>query len=239
MELNKKDFIYEGKAKKLYATDDPDVVIVEYKDSFTAFNGEKKATMSGKGQLNNKISSKLFGYLKSKGIKSHFIKQLDDVHQAVTKVSIVPLEVIVRNITTGSLCKRLGVKEGMKLSRPLVEFCYKNDELGDPLILEDHAILFGWATEEEIAKIKEISLKVNSVLTEYFAARNIVLVDFKLEFGKDSKGNLMLADEISPDTCRFWDKTTNEKLDKDRFRRDMGNVEEAYQEIWNRLKGGN
>ena len=140
----------------------------------------------------------------------------------MTKVSIVPLEVIVRNITTGSLCKRLGVKEGMKLSRPLVEFCYKNDELGDPLILEDHALLFGWATEEEIAKIKEISLKVNSVLTEYFAARNIVLVDFKLEFGKDSKGNLMLADEISPDTCRFWDSSTGDRLDKDRFRKDLG-----------------
>ena len=235
MELNKKDFIYEGKAKRLYTTDDPDIVIVEYKDSFTAFNGEKKATMSGKGQLNNKISSKLFGYLKSKGIGSHFIKQIDDIHQEVTRVSIVPLEVIVRNITTGSLCKRLGVKEGMRLPRPLVEFCYKNDELGDPLILEDHAILFGWATEEEIAKIKEISLKVNSVLTEYFAAKNIVLVDYKLEFGKDAKGELMLADEISPDTCRFWDSSTGDRLDKDRFRKDLGNVLGAYEEIWKRI----
>ncbi len=235
MELNKKDFIYEGKAKRLYTTDDPDIVIVEYKDSFTAFNGVKKATMAGKGQLNNKISSKLFGYLKSKGIESHFVEQIDDIHQAVKRVSIVPLEVIVRNITTGSLCKRLGVKEGMKLPRPLVEFSYKNDELGDPLILEDHAILFGWATEEEIAKIKEISLKVNSVLTEYFAEKNIVLVDFKLEFGKDSKGNLMLADEISPDTCRFWDSSTGDRLDKDRFRKDLGDVLGAYEEIWKRI----
>ena len=235
MELNKKDFIYEGKAKRLYTTDDPDLVIVEYKDSFTAFNGEKKATMSGKGQLNNKISSKLFGYLESQGIESHFVRQTDDVHQIVRRVSIVPLEVIVRNITTGSLCKRLGVKEGMILPRPLVEFCYKNDDLGDPIVLEDHAILFGWATEEEIAKIKEISHKVNSVLKEYFAEKGIVLVDFKLEFGKDSKGNLMLADEISPDTCRFWDSSTGDRLDKDRFSKDLGNVLGAYEEIWKRI----
>ncbi len=235
MKLNKKDFIYEGKAKRLYTTEDPDIVIVEYKDSFTAFNGEKKATMSGKGQLNNKISSRLFEYLKSSGVESHFVEQIDEIHQAVRRVTIIPLEVIVRNITTGSLCKRLGVREGMHLSRPLVEFCYKNDELGDPIILEDHAILFGWATEEEIAKIKEISLKVNTLLTEYFAGKNIVLVDFKLEFGKDSKGNLMLADEISPDTCRFWDSSTGDRLDKDRFRKDLGNVLGAYEEIWKRI----
>ena len=191
--------------------------------------------MSGKGELNNKISSKLFEYLKSQGIESHFVRQMDDVHQLVKRVTIIPLEVIVRNITTGSLCKRLGVQEGMTLPRPLVEFCYKKDELGDPIILEDHAILFGWATEEEIAKIKDISLKVNSVLKEYFAQKGIVLVDFKLEFGKDSKGNLMLADEISPDTCRFWDSSTGDRLDKDRFRKDLGNVLGAYEEIWKRI----
>ena len=235
MELTKKDFIYEGKAKRLYTTEDPELVIVEYKDSFTAFNGEKKATMSGKGQLNNKISSKLFEYLASKGVESHFVRQTDDTHQVVKRVKIVPIEVIVRNITTGSLCKRLGVKEGMKLPRPLIEFCYKNDELGDPLILEDHAILFGWATEDDIAKIKDISLRVNKALGEFFSERGIILVDFKLEFGKDPSGKLMLADEISPDTCRFWDSSTGDRLDKDRFRKDLGNVLGAYEEIWKRI----
>lgn len=235
MDLKNKEFMYEGKAKRLFTTDDPEIVIVEYKDSFTAFNGEKKATMSGKGELNNKISSRLFEYLRSKGVESHFVGQLDNLHQAVRRVKIIPLEVIVRNITTGSLCKRLGVPEGMVLPRPLVEFCYKNDELGDPIILEDHAILFGWATEEEIGKIKEISLKVNSLLKEYFAGKNIVLVDFKLEFGKDAKGELTLADEISPDTCRFWDSSTGDRLDKDRFRKDLGNVLGAYEEIWKRI----
>lgn len=235
MEMTKKDFIYEGKAKRLFTTEDADLVIVEYKDSFTAFNGEKKATMSGKGQLNNKISSKLFELLASKGIKSHFVRQIDEINQLVTRVEIVPIEVIVRNITTGSLCKRLGVKEGITLPRPLIEFCYKDDALGDPLILEDHAILFGWATEEEITKIKEISLQVNSALKKYFADLGIVLVDFKLEFGKDSKGELMLADEISPDTCRFWDSSTGDRLDKDRFRKDLGNVLGAYEEIWKRI----
>lgn len=233
--MEKKDFIYEGKAKRLFTTEDPELLIVEYKDSFTAFNGVKKATMSGKGQLNNKISSKLFNYIATQGIKSHFVRQIDDIHQIVKRVSIIPIEVIVRNITTGSLCKRLGVAEGMLLPRPLIEFSYKNDALGDPLILEDHAILFGWATEEEIAKIKDISLKVNAVLKEFFAARGITLVDFKLEFGKDSKGELMLADEISPDTCRFWDSSTGDRLDKDRFRKDLGNVLDAYEEIWKRI----
>jgi len=235
MELTKRDFIYEGKAKKLYTTDDPNLLIVEYKDSFTAFNGVKKATMSGKGQLNNKISSKLFDVLASKGVQSHFVKQLDDTHQLVKRVKIIPVEVVVRNITTGSLCKRLGVEEGMKLPRPLVEFYYKDDALGDPLILEDHAILFGWASEDDIAKIKEIAVRVNEVLSEYFAKRGIILVDFKLEFGKDSAGNLMLADEISPDTCRFWDSSTGDRLDKDRFRKDLGNVLDAYEEIWKRI----
>lgn len=235
MDLTKKELIYEGKAKKLYTTEDPKYLIVEYKDSFTAFNGQKKATMSGKGILNNKISSHLFKLLADKGVESHFAGQIDDVHQLVRRVKIVPLEVIVRNITTGSLCKRLGVAEGMKLSRPLFEMCYKDDALGDPFIIEDHALLFGWATKEEIDKIKEISFKVNDILKEYFAKKGVVLVDFKLEFGKDSDGKLMLADEISPDTCRFWDSSTGDHLDKDRFRKDLGNVMAAYEEIWKRI----
>lgn len=233
--MEKKEFIYEGKAKKLYTTEDPDLVIIEYKDSFTAFDGEKKATMSGKGQLNNKISSKIFGYLADNGIESHFVKQIDDIHQIVKKVTILPLEVIVRNITTGSICKRLGVAEGMELPRPLIEFCLKNDDLHDPFICEEHAILFGWATEEEIEKIKDIAFRFNGLMKKYFAERGIVLVDFKLEFGKDSRGKLMLADEVSPDTCRFWDSSTGDRLDKDRFRKDLGNVLGAYEEIWRRI----
>jgi len=233
--MEKKDFIYEGKAKRLYNTDDPDLVIIEYKDSFTAFDGKKKATMSGKGELNNKISSKIFEYLKAHGVESHFVEQMDELHQIVRKVTILPLEVIVRNITTGSLCKRLGVAEGIKLQSPLIEFCLKNDELGDPFICEDHAVLFGWATEADIVKIKEISFKFNEIIKKYFAERGIVLVDFKLEFGKDSRGSLMLADEVSPDTCRFWDSSTGDRLDKDRFRKDLGNVLDAYQEIWKRI----
>ena len=235
MDLTKKELIYEGKAKKLYTTEDPKYLIVEYKDSFTAFNGQKKATMSGKGILNNKISSHLFKLLADNGVESHFAGQIDDVHQLVRRVKIVPLEVIVRNITTGSLCKRLGVAEGMKLPRPLFEMCYKDDALGDPFIIEDHALLFGWATKEEIDKIKEISFKVNDILKDYFAKKGVVLVDFKLEFGKDSDGKLMLADEISPDTCRFWDSSTGDHLDKDRFRKDLGNVMAAYEEIWKRI----
>ncbi len=235
MELTKKDFIYEGKAKRLYTTEDPKYVIIEYKDSFTAFNGQNKATMSGKGVLNNNISSKLFKILADGGVESHFVKQLDDTHQLVKRVKIVPLEVIIRNITTGSLCKRLGVAEGIKLPRPLFELSYKDDALGDPFIIEDHALLFGWATKEELDKIKEISFRVNEILRDYFAKKGVVLVDFKLEFGKDADGNLMLADEISPDTCRFWDSSTGDHLDKDRFRKDLGDVLGAYEEIWKRI----
>lgn len=235
MEYTKKDFIYEGKAKRLYTTEDPNYVIVEYKDSFTAFNGLKKATMSGKGVLNNNISSKLFELLSEKGVESHFVKRLNETDQLVKRVTIVPLEVIVRNITTGSLCKRLGVEEGMQLPRPLFEMCYKDDALGDPFIIEDHALLFGWATKEELDKIKDISLRVNAILKEYFASKGVVLVDFKLEFGKDMQGNLILADEISPDTCRFWDSSTGDHLDKDRFRKDLGDVLGAYREIWKRI----
>lgn len=233
--MEKKEFIYEGKAKRLYTTEDPDLVIIEYKDSFTAFDGEKKATMSGKGQLNNKISAKIFGYLADNGIESHFVRQVDDIHQIVKKVDILPLEVIVRNITTGSICKRLGVAEGMELPRPLVEFCLKNDELHDPFICEDHATLFGWATDKDIKKIKETAIRFNELMKKYFAERGIVLVDFKLEFGKDAGGRLMLADEVSPDTCRFWDSSTGDRLDKDRFRKDLGDVLGAYEEIWKRI----
>ncbi|NLX74414.1 MAG: phosphoribosylaminoimidazolesuccinocarboxamide synthase [Synergistaceae bacterium] len=235
MSVEKRDFIYEGKAKKLFTTDDPDLIIVEYKDSFTAFNGQKKATMEGKGELNNKISSKLFEYLAAKGIESHFVRKVDKLHQIVKRVDIITLEVIVRNITTGSLCKRIGVEEGLVLKHPLIEFSYKNDELGDPLIIEDYAIQFGWATEEEIRKLKEVSLRVNETLKEFFLKRGVTLVDFKLEFGKDSSGNIILADEIYPDTCRFWDSSTGNKLDKDRFRKDLGTVLDAYREIWKRI----
>lgn len=233
--MEKRNFLYEGKAKRLYETDDPDLLLIEYKDSFTAFDGKKKATMGGKGELNNKISARIFEYLKEAGIESHFVKKLDDLQQIVKRVTILPLEVIVRNIATGSLCKRLGVAEGMTLPRPLIEFCLKNDELGDPFICEDHAVLFGWATEHDIAKIKGISFKFNEIMKDFFAQRGIVLVDFKLEFGKDAKGGLMLADEVSPDTCRFWDSSSGDRLDKDRFRKDLGNVLDAYEEIWKRV----
>lgn len=230
-------FLYEGKAKRLYETEDPQMILVEYKDSLTAFNALKKATMGGKGRLNNLISAHLFTTLKEKGIPVHFEKLVDDTHQLVRRVKIIPLEVVIRNITTGSLCKRLGVPEGQTLPRPLLEFYYKSDELGDPLVTEDHALLFGWATQEELEEIKSISFRVNELLKDYFAQKGITLVDFKLEFGKDANGKILLADEISPDTCRFWDSSTGDHLDKDRFRKDLGNVLEAYEEIWRRLSG--
>ena len=235
--MDKGAFIYEGKAKRLFETSDPNIVLIEYKDSFTAFNGEKKATMGGKGQLNNKISANIFTYLKENGIPVHFEQQLDDIHQLARRVTILPLEVVVRNITTGSICKRLGIEEGLRLPRPLVEFYYKEDALGDPIVTEDHALLFGWATAEDIAEIKKLTLRVNELLSAFFLEKGIVLVDFKLEFGKDAAGNILLADEVSPDTCRFWDQSTGNRLDKDRFRKDLGNVLEAYEEIWRRLSG--
>ncbi|MDR1884739.1 MAG: phosphoribosylaminoimidazolesuccinocarboxamide synthase [Synergistaceae bacterium] len=229
------EMIYEGKAKRLYNTDNPERTIIEYKDSFTAFNGEKRAEMSGKGRLNNLISSNIFEYLADNDVPLHYIERIDENRQLAVKVKIFPLEVVMRNITTGSLCKRLGVQEGLHLQRPLLEFYYKDDALGDPIVTEDHALLFGWATEEDLFQIKRITLRVNDLLRNLFSSLGIVLVDFKLEFGRDAAGNLLLSDEISPDTCRFWDSSTGDRLDKDRFRKDLGDVLGAYEEIWRRL----
>ena len=231
--------LYEGKAKKVFATDDKDYVIVSYKDDATAFNGLKKGTIAGKGVINNKMSNFLMQILEKHGVETHFVKELSDRETLVKKVSIVPLEVIIRNISAGSFAKRYGVDEGIVFDEPTIEFSYKNDELGDPLLNSYHALALKLATKEEIEKIKSMAFKVNEVLKDYFKKLNVTLVDFKLEFGKTSDGNIVLADEISPDTCRFWDSTTGEKLDKDRFRRDLGGVEDAYNEMMRRLMGGN
>lgn len=233
--MKKLEMLYEGKAKKVYKTDDANLYLVEYKDDATAFNGLKKGTILEKGVMNNKISAKLFEMLEKEGVKTHFIEQINEREQIVRKVEIVPLEVLVRNFTAGSLSKRLGVEEGIKLKSTVLEFCYKNDDLGDPFINEYHIKAMEWATEDEVAKIKVMAMKVNELLLKFFSARNINLVDFKLEFGRTPSGEIILADEISPDTCRLWDATTNEKLDKDRFRRDMGKVEEGYQEVVRRI----
>lgn len=235
MDLKKGEFLYEGKAKKIWASENKGRYIIEYKDDLTAFNAEKKATMEGKGALNNAISAFLLGYLNSKGVPTHFLEAVDERHQIVKAVKIVPLEVVLRNITTGSLCRRLGVEESLQLPRPLVEFYLKDDALGDPLVTEDHALLFGWATREELDTMKVLTLKVNDLLRELFEKHGIVLVDFKLEFGRTEEGELVVADEISPDTCRFWDRSTGDRLDKDRFRKDLGDVLGAYREIWRRL----
>ncbi len=232
--MEKKDLLYEGKAKKVYATDDPDVLIVDYKDDATAFNGQKKGTITGKGVVNNRMTNRVFRILEEAGVPTHYIEELSDRETAVKKVEIVPLEVIVRNVAAGSFSKRLGVPEGTRFPVPTLEFSYKNDELGDPLINDYYAISLGLATREEIDTITRYAFKVNEVLKEYFLQANIELIDFKIEFGR-YKGQIILADETSPDTCRLWDATTHEKLDKDRFRRDLGNVEEAYNEVFNRL----
>lgn len=232
--MEKKEQLYEGKAKKVFATDDKDFCIVDYKDDATAFNGLKKGTITGKGVVNNKMSNYLFQLLESKGIPTHFVKQLSDRETLVKKVEIVPLEVIVRNKAAGSLAKRLGMPEGTQMKCPVLEFCYKSDELGDPMVNEYHILAAGFATKEEIDKISEMSLKINKLLCEFFLSVNIELIDFKLEFGR-YHDEIILADEISPDTCRFWDVHTHEKLDKDRFRRDLGGVEEAYQEVMKRI----
>ena len=227
--------LYEGKAKKVYATNDENLVIVSYKDDATAFNGLKKGTISGKGVINNRMSNMLMQMLEKNGVPTHFVEELSERDTVVKKVSIVPLEVIIRNISAGSFAKRYGVEEGIVFDEPTIEFSYKNDALGDPLINEYHARALKLATREEIETIKSMAFKVNELLKERFVKMNITLVDFKLEFGRLKDGTIVLADEISPDTCRFWDSTTHEKLDKDRFRRDLGGVEDAYNEVMRRL----
>lgn len=232
--MEKKEQLYEGKAKKVFATEDPDVVIVSYKDDATAFNGEKKGTIVGKGVINNRMTNLVFQKFEAAGIPTHFIEELNDRETAVKKVDIVPLEVIIRNVAAGSFSKRMGVEEGRQLLCPILEFSYKNDALGDPFINDDYALALGLATKEEIDKIREYTLKVNEIMKEYFLNAGMKLIDFKIEFGR-YHGEILLADEVSPDTCRLWDVNTNEKLDKDRFRRDLGNVEEAYNEVFHRL----
>ncbi len=235
--MKKGNMIYEGKAKKVYETDDPNMVIVDYKDDATAFNGLKKGTIEGKGVINNKVTNHLMKLLEKEGVPTHFVEQLSDRETAVLRVDIVKIEVIVRNIAAGSLSKRLGLPEGLPLPLTVLEYSYKNDELGDPMINEYHALAMELATREELRQIDAYALKVNEVLSAYLKDLNIRLIDFKLEFGRTADGRLVLADEISPDTCRFWDANTNEKLDKDRFRRDMGGEQDAYKEILHRLLG--
>ena len=233
--MQKLEQIYEGKAKKVYKTDNPERYIVDYKDDATAFNGLKKGTIAGKGIINNQMSNRLMQMIEQKGVPTHFVRELSERETLVKKVSIVPLEVIVRNIAAGSFSKRYGVDEGMVFEEPVIEFSYKNDALGDPLLNTDHALALKVATRAEIDTIKRYALKVNSILKAFWAECGVTLVDFKLEFGKTADGSIILADEISPDTCRLWDSATGEKLDKDRFRRDLGGVEEAYAEIMKRL----
>ena len=233
--MQKLEQIYEGKAKKVYKTDNPERYIVDYKDDATAFNGLKKGTIAGKGIINNQMSNRLMQMIEQKGVPTHFVRELSERETLVKKVSIVPLEVIVRNIAAGSFSKRYGVDEGMVFEEPVIEFSYKNDALGDPLLNTDHALALKVATRAEIDTIKSYALKVNGILKAFWAECGVTLVDFKLEFGKTTDGSIILADEISPDTCRLWDSATGEKLDKDRFRRDLGGVEEAYAEIMKRL----
>lgn len=229
--------LYEGKAKKVFATEDPALCIVSYKDDATAFNGLKKGTIAGKGVVNNRMSNLMMQLLEKSGVPTHFVEELSDRDTLVKKVKIVPLEVIIRNVSAGSFAKHYGVEEGIVFDEPTIEFSYKNDELGDPLLNSYHALALKLATKEEIETIKKYAFKVNEVLSEYFKTLGIRLVDFKLEFGRLEDGTIVLADEISPDTCRLWDIKTNEKLDKDRFRRDMGGVEDAYKEVFMRLMG--
>ena len=233
--MRKMEQLYEGKAKKVFLTDDPDVVIVDYKDDATAFNGEKKGTIMGKGVVNNRMTNHVFKLFEKEGIPTHLVEELSDRETAVKKVTIVPLEVIIRNVAAGSFSKRMGVPEGRELLCPILEFSYKDDSLGDPFINDDYALALGLATQEEIDIIKKYTLKINKIMTKYFLDAGMKLIDFKIEFGKTADGTIILADEVSPDTCRLWDVETNEKLDKDRFRRDMGNVEDAYNEVFKRL----
>ena len=233
--MEKGALLYEGKAKRIYETNDPELLWIEYKDSATAFDGKKKAEIEGKGRLNNLISSIIFTKLQERGIDSHFVRQLSETEQLVKRVEIIPLETVVRNYAAGSISKRLRIPEGEKLRRPIVEFYYKSDALGDPLLTEDHIEILDLASPDEVELLKTKALEVNKVLTELFAELGVKLIDFKLEFGRDSQGNVLLADEISPDTCRLWDMETNEKLDKDVFRRDLGSLTEAYEAILARL----
>ena len=235
--MEKREQIYEGKAKKVFNTDDPNLVVVEYKDDATAFNGLKKGTIAGKGVINNRVSNHMMRMLEKEGVPTHLVEEISERETVVKKVQIVPLEVIIRNISAGSFSKKYGVEEGIVFDEPTIEFSYKNDDLGDPLINAYHALALKLATKEEIARIKELAFKVNDVMKAYLLTLGIKLVDFKLEFGRLPDGSVVLADEISPDTCRFWDSETNEKLDKDRFRRDLGGVEDAYNEIMRRLMG--
>ena len=232
--MQKKEQLYEGKAKKVFATDDPNLYIVDYKDDATAFNGLKKGTIVGKGAINNRMTNHIFKILETKGVPTHYIEELSDRETAVKKVEIVPLEVIIRNFSAGSFAKKMGMEEGIKFKQPTLEFSYKNDDLGDPFINRYYALALGLATEEEIDAIEKYAFIVNDVMREYFDSLGIELIDFKIEFGR-YHGQIILADEVSPDTCRLWDKETHEKLDKDRFRRDLGNVEDAYQEVFRRL----
>ncbi|AWE08853.1 phosphoribosylaminoimidazolesuccinocarboxamide synthase [Lysinibacillus sp. 2017] len=235
--MNKGQLLYEGKAKRLYQTEDAEILFVEYKDSATAFNGEKKAEIAGKGNLNNQITTLIFERLQANGIASHFVKRLSDNEQLVRKVDIIPIEVVTRNIAAGSLAKRLGLEEGTPLKRTIVEFYYKDDALGDPMITTEHIDVLDIATAKEVQDLYDLALQVNEVLRPIFAEVGVTLVDFKLEFGRDNEGNVLLADEISPDTCRLWDAKTNQKLDKDVFRRDLGNLTEVYEIILHKLGG--
>ncbi|WP_406628673.1 phosphoribosylaminoimidazolesuccinocarboxamide synthase [Ornithobacterium rhinotracheale] len=234
--MEKKDFLYEGKAKQIYATKNPNQVIVHYKDDATAFNAQKKGTVESKGEMNNKITTLIYKYLAEKGIPTHYIETLNDREQLVTKVKILTIEVVVRNYVAGSMAQRLGLEEGGKCPITVFDLCYKKDELGDPLINDYHAILLGAATREDLDELYALTDKINELLKELFLKANLILADFKIEFGKTSEGKIVLADEISPDTCRLWDKDTLKKLDKDRFRRDLGEVTEAYLEVYDRLK---
>ncbi|MDD4508907.1 MAG: phosphoribosylaminoimidazolesuccinocarboxamide synthase [Eubacteriaceae bacterium] len=235
--MKKLEQIYEGKAKKVFKTDDPDLYIIDYKDDATAGNGAKKGTIAGKGVINNKMTCSIYKMLESKGIPTHLVKMLSDTEQLDKAVTIFPLEVIVRNTAAGSMSKRVGVPEGTVLTEPIFELSYKNDDYNDPLINDDYAVALNLCTRDEMSQIREMTLKINDILKAYFLEKGVNLVDFKIEFGKTNDGAIVLADEISPDTCRFWDVKTGEKLDKDRFRRDMGNIEEAYQEMLKRVDG--
>ncbi|HOA64988.1 MAG TPA: phosphoribosylaminoimidazolesuccinocarboxamide synthase [Coprothermobacter proteolyticus] len=233
--MEKLDLLYEGKAKRVYKTDDPRYYIIEYKDEATAFDGKKKGIIQGKGTVNNKVSAVFFQLLEENGVPTHFVELLSPTEMLVKRVEIIPLEVIVRNYAAGSISRRLGLEEGIRFDQPIVEFCYKNDELGDPMVNNYHILAMKLANEEEINALTQQALRINQILSQFLLGKNIILVDFKLEFGRTDEGDIVLADEISPDTCRFWDSATMEKLDKDRFRRDMGGVEEAYMEIARRL----